>query len=209
MIKSLEDLISVCKELNCQFRIFGSLIYAALKGNFYRRIGDIDCFIEIRFRERITSELKKKNHIKSNEKDEDIPSLLYFLGFRTESFIKGNIKISLMYSVFRENFIEIPIRFGLSYRIPYNLINQKYNLYGKEFKGLTPEAALCPLLFVREKTKRKTDLQVLLPFCNQKIVEEIKDTDTFFWIGKRIPFISAILSLKINRFLNRNYLTKF
>ncbi|OGY22302.1 MAG: hypothetical protein A2126_03945 [Candidatus Woykebacteria bacterium GWB1_45_5] len=201
IVESLEDLISVCKELNCQFRIFGSLIYAAMKEEFYREIGDVDCFIEIRLRKNIIEEFEKRGYARSTKKDEDIPAHLHLLGFNAENFIKENAKISLLYADFKENFIDVPLKFGLSYRIPYSLINRNYELAGKEFKSLTPEAALCALPFVRDEVKKRTDLNILLPFCNQGILREIKNTDTFFWFGKRIPFVSAILAAKIDKFL--------
>lgn len=201
IVESLGDLISVCKELSCQFRIFGSLIYATMKGDFYREIGDIDCFVEIKLRENIIEEFGKRGYTRSTKKDEDIPAHLHLLGFNAENFIKENAKISLLYANFEENFIDVPLKFGLSYRIPYNLINRNYELAGKEFKSLTPEAALCALLFVRDKVKKTTDLNIVLPFCNQRFFREIKNTDTFFWFGKRIPFVSAILASKIDKFL--------
>ena len=201
MLESLEDLLSICKKLNCQFRIFGSLIYAAVKGNFYRKIGDIDCFIDNRFKEKITNELEKRGYKSFLQKDEDIPSLLFFLGFRTENFIKDDIKLSLFYVSFDKKYMEIPLRFGLSFRVPYGLIDKNYKFYGKEFKGLIPEAALFVLPLVKDKTKRKKDIDALLPFCNPGIIQKIRDVDTFFWFGKRAPLISAILASRIDKIL--------
>jgi len=199
IIESLEDLISVCKKLNCQFRIFGSLIYAAVKGDFYRQIGDIDCFIGSKFRKDIISELEKMGYTTSIQKDEDIPPPLYFIGFKTENFLKNNKKISLLYALFKENYMEIPLKFGFSFRVPYNLINKNYKFYGNEFQGLTPEAVLFILPFVQDKTKRENDLNVLLPFCDLNIIKKMKNTDTFFWFGKRVPLISSILASKIDK----------
>lgn len=201
IIESLEDLISICKNLNCQFRIFGSLILAALKGEFYRRVGDIDCFIDNKFKKAIIGELEKKGYKKLAGKDEDIPLLLYFIGFRTTNFIKDSNKISLLLVSFKEKYMEIPLRFGLSFRVPYDLINKNYKFYDKEFKGLIPEAALFNLTFVKDKIKRKIDVNILLPFCNYDIIQKIKNTDTFFWFGKRVPLISAILASRVNKVL--------
>jgi len=204
IIDSLEDLIFICRELNCQFRIFGSLIPAALKGEFYREIGDIDCFIGKEFKEDIADRFKKIGYIKSTKRDEDIPTFLYFLGFRTETFIKDNNKLSLLFVSFKEEYMEISLRFGLSFRTPYNLINKTYKFFGKEFKGSIPEAALFLFPFAKDKTKRRIDFDALFPFCNPNAIQKIKNTNTFFWFGKRLPLISKILASKIDKlFLNK------
>jgi len=203
IIKSLGNLLFICKKLNCQFRIFGSLIYAAARGDFYRKIGDIDCFIDKKLKKAIISELEKKRYIKLARKDEDIPLPLYFIGFKTESFIKDNKKISLLFVSFKKKYMEIPLRFGLSFRVPYDLINKNYKFYGKEFEGLVPEAALFNLSFVRDKTTRKIDFDTLFPFCSLDTIRKLKNTDTFFWFNKRIPLVSSFLSSKINKFISK------
>ncbi|KPJ57357.1 hypothetical protein AMJ49_02065 [Parcubacteria bacterium DG_74_2] len=189
IIKSLEDLIFICKKLNCRFRIFGSLIYAALKGKFYREIGDIDCFIDNNFKKVIVEELKKKGYARLAIRDEDIPLFLYFIGFRTENFIKNHNKLSLFFVLFKKEYMEIPLKFGLSFRTPYNLINKNYRFYGKGFIGLIPEAAFFNLFFLKDKIKRNIDANILLSFCDFDIIKKIKNTDTFFWFNKRIPLI--------------------
>lgn len=201
ILKLLEDIISICKNLNCQFRIFGSLIPAAAKGKFYRKIGDIDCFIDNRFKKVVASKLEKKGYIKSTQRDDDIPSPMYLIGFRTENFIKNDKKLSLFFVSFEENYMKIPLKFGLSFRVHYNLINKNYKFYGKEFKGLTPEAALFNLPLTADETKRKIDFNVLSPLCNLKAIQKIrKNTDTFFWFNKRLPLISKILASKIDKY---------
>jgi len=205
IIESLENLISICKNLNCQFRIFGSLIPAALKGEFYRKIGDIDCFIDSKFKKDIENGLEKRGYLKSTKRDDDIPPFLYFLGFRTENFIKGSNKISLLFVSFKENYIEIPLRFSFSLRTSYNLINKNYNFYGKEFKGLIPEATLFILPFVKDEIKRRVDFNILFPFCNSDTIRKIKSTDTFYWFGKRLPLISKILASKIDKLLPKRF----
>jgi len=201
IIESLEDLISICKNLNCQFRVFGSLIPAALKGEFYRKVGDVDCFIDNAFGRAVSNELGKKGYKKLTGKDEDVPPFLHCLGLRTKNFIKDNDKLSLLFVSFKEKYMEIPLKSGLSFRTPYHLINRDYKFYGKEFKGLIPEAALFNVLFFQDKTKRKIDFDVLFSFCNFDTIRKLKDTDTFFWFNKRIPLISRILASRIDKFL--------
>jgi len=201
IIKSLEDLISICQKINCQFRIFGSLVIAALKGDFYRKIGDIDCCVNNKFKKELGDELEKKGYLKLARKDEDIPWPLYFIGFKTENFLKDGNKISLLFVSFKEDYLEIPLRFGFSFRVPYNLISKTYQFYGKEFKGLIPEAALFNLTFLKDKLKRETDFKVLFLFCNLDIIQKIKKSDTFFWFGKRVPLISAILASRTDKIL--------
>jgi len=198
-MKSLEDLTSVCGTLNCQFRVFGSLIPAALKGEFYREVGDVDCFVDSKFKKEVAGELEKKEYVKSNKRDEDIPLHLYWLGVRTENFRKNNQKISVLFVSFKEKHLEMSLILGLSFRIPYDLVDKDYEFYGKEFKGLTPEAALFTLSFVKDETKREIDRENLLPFCDSNTIKTIKNTDTFFWLGKRVPLISGILAAQINK----------
>lgn len=201
IIESLKDLISVCKRLNCQFQIFGSLIPAALKGEFHRELGDIDCFIDGNFKEVVARELEKMGYKKSFQKDEDISSPLFFIGFRTENFLKDKKKISLFYVSFRKDYMEIPLRFGLSFRVPYDLLNREYKFYGEEFMGLIPEAALFNVALVGDSIKREIDFDVLFPLCNLENVQKMKKRNTFFWLNKRVPLISKLLASRINKLL--------
>lgn len=199
--ESLADLILISQKLDCFIRIFGSVVYVALRGEFYRKIGDIDSFVDFKFKEDIAVGLEKKGYVRLTVRDDNIPRILHFLGFRPVNFVKDSVKLSLFFVFRDESYAEIPLRFGLSFRIPRNLISRNYKIDGLEFYGLSPEAALFTLPFVRDKTKRKIDFDVLFPFCRQDIMEKIKNSDTLFLFGRRIPLISRILAWQIKRLL--------
>lgn len=206
--RTIKLLSKVFADLKIEYRIFGSIIPAAILGRPQRKLGDIDLMINLKDKARLFDHLKKEGHQPKERK-------LRFCGinfFWAEAVKSDLLDLTIFLGKFDKdkNFI-VDISKNLK-AIAYNeaIKQTPYNFYGAKFIGIPAVTGYYGTLASRGNPKRKYDLAV---FEIKKIRKPPKNYSAldFYYKGKKLTslyyfscFLQDLLG-RLNLFLGRNY----
>jgi len=182
--------------------LFGSLIGAAINGGFYREIGDIDLLAERRHQNDIENYFKNAGFEKYINKD---IGLVAVLGCCPVEFSDGRHKFSFIFGNLKEDYFELPLKFGFSFRWPRKELSCNYELEGRKFSGFSPEFYFLFLMIAEKKReKRKKDFAVVFKKINPNKLIETAGQDFIFWRGRPITLFGKAQQLAVKWILKRN-----
>lgn len=180
IIDGLKD-IDHLRKLGITHNVSGSLIPAAIKGSFYREIGDIDLIVSSQDLEEIESVMADVGY------ESQLIEPPGRLGSKWIELNRGTTSISLISGERdEEGGLRTPLEKGLSLYNPRCTLEPTiYILHGQEFVGIPPEAAYLALeLFTQidPDPKRLKDIDILKQRgLDQHAIEEILASHPGLW----------------------------
>lgn len=195
---TLEFLDKLFKELKLKYRVFGSIIPAALLGRPQRRLGDIDLMVETRNEKKLFSRLEEKGYkvekrtfrllgidmVWGEATNKKLYALTLFLG----NFDKNNnftVKISNKLKAVASRQAIKPTR---------------YKFGPASFIGIPTQAAYYGAWVSRNNPKRKYDLAVFK--LREKDSLPVYSIIDFYYKNKKVPFLYS-LSCWLQNFLGK------
>lgn len=201
-------LVEVLRKLKTEYRVFGSVIPAAILGRPQRKLGDVDLMLDIKDADRISQRLKN-NGFKCNRKQ------LKMLGI-TMTWLEATSNNFYDLTAFLgkfdkdQNYI---VNFSKNLRalVNYEAIRPTVYNYGHaRFVGIPEKTAFYATWASRGNPKRKKDIEV---FRSKKIdsVSINYPIMSFYYNDKKLPYVYPILCFlqdflgRISLFIGRNY----
>jgi predicted nucleotidyltransferase len=184
--RTIKLLSKILADLKVEYRVFGSVVIAAILGRSQRKLGDIDLMVDKKDKDRLFQGLRKAgynleerrfrflaiNFVWAEAEKNDLLSLTIFLG----NFDK------------EKNFV-VKISKNLSAVAHTQAIKPTvYHFYNAHFMGIPAVTAYYGALASRGNPKRKYDLAV---FELKKIKKPAKDYSVieFYYQDKKLPFL--------------------
>lgn len=199
ILESIDIVFDIFKKMEAEPILFGSIIGAVINGGFYREIGDIDLLAEKRHQNKIENYFKNAGFNKYINKD---IGLVAVLGACPTEFSDEQHKFSFIFGNFKENYFELPLKFGFSFRWPKKELNYDYELAGRKFSGFSPEFYFLFLIIAQKKQeKRKKDFAAISKKINPDRLIKTAKQDFIFWHGRPIPLLGKAQQLVAKRVL--------
>jgi hypothetical protein len=187
--RTIKLLSKILADLKIEYRIFGSIIPAALLGRPQRKLGDIDLMVETEDKKIFYRELEKIGYqIKENRF-----TLLGFDFLWVEAISKDLLTLTIFLGKFDENqnFISKISKNISAIAHGESIKPTHYSFYGAKFTGVPAMTAYYGALTSKGNPKRKYDLAV---FENQKIQNPPKGFSIidFYYKKTKLPFLYSL-----------------
>jgi len=201
VFESIDTAFDIFQGLGDKPVFFGSLIGAAINGGFYREIGDIDLLAEKRHQDKIENYFKNAGFDKYIDKG---IGLVAVLGCCPTEFSDGKHKFSFIFGNFKENYFELPLKFGFSFRWPKKELSYDYELEGRKFSGFSPEFYFLFLMIAQKKQeKRKKDFAIISKKNDPNRLIETAKQNFIFWRERPIPLLGKLQQFVVKRILSK------
>ncbi len=206
--RTIRLLSKILADLKIKYRIFGSVIPAALLGRPQRKLGDIDLMIETEDKKILYQELEKAGY----QIKEKRFTLFGFDFLWVEALSKDLLTLTIFLGKFDENqnFIS-KISKNISAIAHSEAIKPtRYSFYGARFIGVPAMTAYYGILTSQGNPKRRYDLAA---FEDRKIQKPPKGFSIidFYYKKTRLPFLYPLACFfqdflgRISIFLGGNY----
>ncbi len=201
--RTIKLLSEILTDLKIKYRIFGSIIPAAILGLPQRKLGDIDFMIELKDKEKLYHKLEEAGY----QIKEDRFTLFGFDFLWAEAIGKNLVTLTIFFGKFDQgqNFICKISKNISAVAHGHAIKSTPYSLYGAKFIGIPAVTAYYGALASRGNPKRIYDLAV---FETKKIKSPPKNFSAldFYYKKTKLPFLYS-LSCFLQDFLGRISLT--
>ncbi len=196
IVIGLKDVVEVFEP--DQYRVFGSLIPAALGGT-YKKINDLDLLVDEKAKKMATQKLKAKGY-----KIAPVKGIANVVGVIPLRFSKGSTLIDMFFGQVEKNGgWRYPLRFGFSLYLPPDAWKSYPQLKFSEveFACVNLSAAYYLTMLLEKKAmakykRRSRDLEILTKFRNLKEIEKIKrQKPGLWWKSIHLPMIESLVAI--------------
>lgn len=175
---TLKMLIKILKDLKIKYRIWGSIIPAAIFRRLHRPLGDIDILIDEKDLEDSLDKIKE-NNFKINKREIKIFGLVFpWIEAETDKVSP----LTIFYGHFdKHNNFEVALSKRLKLVIAGKIIKPtKYSLFGIEFIGVPKETACLGVYRSRFSSKRKYEVPIMESVVKPSEIPYKREVELYF-----------------------------
>lgn len=192
VVSTLKLVVEIVNEMQMPYRIWGSVIPAAILGRLYRPLGDIDILIAEENLKQFVGKLQSKNFALEKR---DIGILNFHFSWM-EARKQNSTPLTIFYGKFdsKQNFIFYLNRNSTLVVEANSIKPTKYSLFGVQFLGIPPETSYCGIYRSRFNPKRRHELAIMQTVLSLSRLS-CKPEAKLFYKDNQVPFFTLLYTL--------------